>query len=305
MKGASVPMPAKPQIWTQIGEQSGLAVPVQKNGLVDPSQLLLKAWKRSGLVTASGREGIKFLCRFLRLKADDDVAIFSTRSNQFVSSHVTCSIFDYARPSKVFSDRTKLLYVIHLFGEPHEKLDEVYELARKKKLPVIEDCAHTMYEGEHSHRIGERADFVLFSLPKAFALPVGGILLGDFGHQRASMGGMENYLGNLAHELQNVTAYLMRRQAIFRKFSDAIKSCGWKPLFEPADKIWPYAFPFEVDDEEMILKKIKRALPHVEVCPWNKRGVLSLPVHQALTDDEVDEIIEALRNVGSEAVYGK
>ena len=136
-----------PSVYTEIGSQIAVK-PDKKPSNVKLQQLFQHLWGRLGILTPKGRDGIRLVCHHLQLNSEDDITIFSTRSNRYVSSHVTCPLFDYARPSKVLTKRTKLLYVIHLFGEPYENLDKVYEIAGERELPVFEDCAHTMFFSE-------------------------------------------------------------------------------------------------------------------------------------------------------------
>lgn len=61
------------------------------------------------------------------------------------------------------TNRTKAIIVVHYGGNPVD-LDEIREIGRKHKIPIIEDAAHalgSMYKGKY---IGATGDIVCFSL---------------------------------------------------------------------------------------------------------------------------------------------
>lgn len=289
---------SSPRVYTEIGFQVTVE-PDEKASNEEPQKVVQRLWGRFGILTPQGRDGIRLLCRHLQLEPEDDITIFSTRSNQYVSSHVTCPLFDYARPSKVLTDRTKLLYVIHLFGEPYEELDKVFEIARERNLPVMEDCAHTIFFPGDNITIGKRADYVLFSLPKVFAMPTGGVLLGDIRQPRDLPPELTSRLPGLAEECALVKNYRTRRQEIFQRFSNAISGSNMTPLFKVEGSLWPFAFPFTVPDERRALDSLRKLLSDVEVCSWNDRGIITVPVHQKLSGEDIDRISQSLKELGN------
>lgn len=60
------------------------------------------------------------------------------------------------------SDRTRAVIAVHYGGYPCD-LDEIYALARKHRLRVIEDCAHAFGASYKGTRIGGRGDLQAFS----------------------------------------------------------------------------------------------------------------------------------------------
>lgn len=64
---------------------------------------------------------------------------------------------------KKITPKTKAIMVVHYGGNPCD-MDEIREIGRKYKLPIIEDAAHAMgskYKGEY---IGAKGDIICFSL---------------------------------------------------------------------------------------------------------------------------------------------
>lgn len=70
---------------------------------------------------------------------------------------------DPKRIEEKITPRTKAIMVVHYGGNPVD-LDEIRQIGKKHKIPVIEDAAHALgskYKGKY---IGEKGEFVCFSL---------------------------------------------------------------------------------------------------------------------------------------------
>lgn len=63
----------------------------------------------------------------------------------------------------------------HYFGFP-VPLDDAIDIARRKGVPLIEDCAHALYTTRQGEQVGLAADAAIFSFWKTVALPDGGAL---------------------------------------------------------------------------------------------------------------------------------
>ena len=133
-------------------------------------------WRREGFCTPMGRTAIDLVLRHLGLRADDEVYVTTTYGADYVSSIVTCAIFNYCQ---VLTERTKLIYLIHEFGVPHSETRAMSKLARERNIPLLEDCAYCV-DSRHAdgRRVGEDGSYVIYSLPKVFEVPSGGILVG-------------------------------------------------------------------------------------------------------------------------------
>ncbi|MFA6715332.1 MAG: DegT/DnrJ/EryC1/StrS family aminotransferase [Victivallaceae bacterium] len=90
------------------------------------------------------------------------------------------------------TDRTRALIVVHLAGNPCE-MDEIMELAREYKIPVIEDCAqayNSIYKGRKAGTIGSAGCFSL-NESKHISCGDGGFAITD---DEELFYGMHNYL---------------------------------------------------------------------------------------------------------------
>ncbi len=70
------------------------------------------------------------------------------------------------------SDRTRAIIVTHLFGNPC-KMDEIEELARRRGIPLIEDCAQSFLASYDSRFVGTFGTIGCFSLQQGKHITTG------------------------------------------------------------------------------------------------------------------------------------
>jgi hypothetical protein len=139
------------------------------------------SWASHRRFTPSGRSALAAVLSSLALEPPDDVLITSSSGQTYISPCVTCIVFNHCRPSRVLTDRTRAIVVIHEYGYPHPQLGELCETARGRRIPLIEDCAHSFDSTVDGAPLGSFGDFAVFSLPKVFPVPAGGVLIGNKG----------------------------------------------------------------------------------------------------------------------------
>ena len=114
-----------------------------------------------------GKEAISEVIRKLNLKEEDEVYINSTFGTKYVSSCVTSTIFNFCKPSKVITEKTRLIFIIHEFGYPNEKVFELLYHENRNGIPIVEDCAQSGYSFfESGQRIGTVGTYSIYSLKK-------------------------------------------------------------------------------------------------------------------------------------------
>lgn len=127
--------------------------------------------------TKDGKEAINKLLWYLNIERKDEVLIVSTFDTKYVSKCVTCSIFNHAKPSKVLSRKTKAIYAIHDHGFPLVSTLKLRRLANKMKIPLIEDCAHSVTSNyaDKASVVGTESDYTIYSFRKVFPTSSGGV----------------------------------------------------------------------------------------------------------------------------------
>lgn len=89
--------------------------------------------------------------------------------------HFTMDVDDLI---KKISPRTKVIIIQHTFGYPDD-VEEIFAVARQKKLYLIEDCAHALGTTYKGKKLGTHADAAFFSFgrDKVISSVFGGMVI--------------------------------------------------------------------------------------------------------------------------------
>ncbi len=245
-------------------------------------------------LTYNGRGAIDAVLRSLKLGRDDEVFVTTTFDYPNVSSCVTATIFNYCKPARVLSEKSKAIFVIHEFGVPHRNTPQLRELADQRGIPLIEDCAHTIDSYRDDWQVGYFGDFVIVSFTKIFPVACGGILLGkeipcmptDRQEQTAIQ-----VLPAAADTLKDWPTHARRRREVYQAYVDA----GLPSLFELDESITPWFYPLPTPHWEDIMAAAARE--GIDCGRWHGTEIVVLPCHQYLSYDDVHRVTEMVTAV--------
>ena len=266
----------------------------------DLEDKLRKFYNKSfAILTNNGREAISLLAKELFLKPKDEVFITTSYNYPNVSSCVTSTIFNYCKPSRIFSRDTKAIFVIHEFGVPHPNLFSLKELANKVGIPLIEDCAHTIDSCyDNKQPIGFIGDFVIISFPKIFPVDYGGALIGNniFKREktRCDLKSIKTDIQLTNAIFDQVNAFSITRRELFSFFWEEIKSTSLQSLISPNVNYTPWFFPVISQDPKKLLSIAK--LNQIDAGLWHGSNVVVLPLHQYLEKRDIQYIVDVLRS---------
>ncbi len=247
---------------------------------------------------ANGRSALLAYLHHLKLKRRDEVLIVKTFDGPYITSCVTKAIEKICRWSQRPSVRTKLVLVIHEFGFPCPE----WKVAPFKKngIPVLEDCAYALGSRVEGAKVGTFGDFALYSLPKYYPIPFGGILASKTKFKSAHEIPLrlsvpeENLLRHTvqaAHPLMRQWNTIRRQN--WNRFSYGLAGHGVAPYFPLNKHIVPGVYLMAVPPKfrgEKVKKKLNAA--GVESTQYYRQGGFYIPVHQFLTIWEKDYIVE-------------
>ena len=161
-----------------------------------------------------GRAALYAALSSYNLNRDDIVTILTTSDNFYISKCVTKEVDKICQWNREVTDKTKVIIFNHEFGFPCRDMKEVAGYG----LPIIEDCAHTFYDKDPV--IGKYSDFVVYSLPKAFPMQMGGLLKMNKQLEVSSDPEVENYvLNNLSRHMDKINGYIEKRRYYIKKRS--------------------------------------------------------------------------------------
>lgn len=245
--------------------------------------------------TADGKDAINKLMCHLNLHPEDEVYIVSTFDATYVSKCVTCSIFNHAKPSKVLTDKTKAIYIIHDHGFPFTSMLEMIKLGKKMNIPLIEDCAHSItskYIGKDGV-IGSESDYTIFSFRKVFPVAVGGI---GFKSENEFMSfNSDPHLNNsqeILWHLSKSSEYHSQRFINYSLLTDLTRK--HVHVYKPIDRnISPYCFSIRHPDPNSFRNLFNIEHAHAFECvSWYGLPIVSFPCHQLIPEQIVVELAE-------------
>lgn len=125
----------------------------------------------------SARYFFNVIIEHLGLTRNDEIAIITTSNDTYVSICVTIPCFNYCRISRVVTNDTKLIIVIHEYGYVMDDLKNRIDEWKSRGIVVIEDCAHLagVYISS-TNMVGTLGDYSIYSLSKIIPGVAGGLL---------------------------------------------------------------------------------------------------------------------------------
>lgn len=242
----------------------------------------------------SGKSAVYFALKHYQLKENDEVLILTTTSNVYVSSCVTNEIKKFCNWSRVRSAQTKLVFIIHEFGKIYEDL----EFAKSLNLPIIEDCAMSLFSESQTQKVGRNGDFTIFSLAKFFPVQFGGVLRSNIENFR-----FEEVQNDFSFFLKNITLHylesskLNKSKRISNNFYllSKLNSFGLKPYFNYTENETPSVCMFRNNGLDLPKLKIFMQSNGVECSVFYGEDAFFIPVHQALNKFEMDFLINLIQ----------
>lgn len=241
------------------------------------------------VILKKGRDALYNALSSYHLQKDDLVTILTTSDNFYISGCVTREVDKICQWNREVTDKTKVIIFNHEFGYPRRYLKDIAEYG----LPIIEDCAHTFYDEDPE--IGKYSDFVIYSLPKAFPMQMGGILKINKRIHVEIQPDVEKYvLSNLSRHIDNIEEYKEKRLSNFSYLRERLRSIGVQPYFED-EKAVPGTFLFKWD-EDIDYPKLKEFmyLNGVECSVFYGKNAFFIPVHQELSQSELDYMVNLI-----------
>lgn len=137
-------------------------------------------------------------------------------------------VVDPASIERLITDRTRVIVVVHLYGRPCN-MDAICEIAKRRNLTLVEDCAQALGARYKGRRVGSFGDYAAFS----FHAQKNMTLLGEGG-------------ALVVNRQSDVALIPGLRHNGHRPFP-ADRERYWEPAMVNVDEylpgVWPYNFP--------------------------------------------------------------
>lgn len=250
---------------------------------------------REHLFFATGKKAIHFLINKLQLTREDEVCILTSTDSNYVSTCVSATFFNYCKVSRVPTEKTKLIYIIHEFGLPYRRVESVVKQAKEQDIPVVEDCAHALDSTLNGKQIGSFGDYAIYSLSKHLPMENAGLLVGS--DLNASENGYydEAAARETEAEFMAFKDYLLplsaRKKANYQKIASAV---NLKTVLPFEDTWTPHLIVFETEYADALYAATSSLMePH----PLHVKNWFAIGLQPLMTEIELEGIIERINTV--------
>lgn len=220
----------------------------------------------------------------LNLKREDQIAILTTSDDIYVSICVSIPCFNYATISRIVTEKTKVIVLIHEYGYIKNNINELVQHWKSKGIIIIEDCAHIAGEGG-GRQVGGYGDYVLYSLTKVIPGEAGGMLITKekfmlppmtLEEQEKTSKGMKAV--ERFWSIEGIKWFNKRRLQRY----EMICNCSSIACFRPSDFACPYFIGIWTEFKESFLKEN----PKVEVGATLNSRKLYIPTNPLVPMEE-------------------
>jgi hypothetical protein len=246
--------------------------------------------KNFSYITKRGREGISMILTHLKLKKQDEIYILNTSGSSYISSSVTSEIDKICKWSRKINRNTKSIFIIHEFGFPAKIPKNIFKL----RLPIIEDCAYCLGSQNENNTLGKLGDFTIYSFPKIFPIPYGGLIRSK--EKLCTCSSItdysKNYLLILLHfYFKKLNLYSKLRKKNYTILTNLFTKHGILPRFKLNKNNTPACFVFSLPQNNLS-KNLKVMLNNkgIESTLYYGGNGFYVPSHQNLKVTDIEYI---------------
>jgi len=243
---------------------------------------------KSWYLTLNARSAIGEILKHLGIRKEENVAIFTTSDNAYISGCVTREIECHCGWRRGVDSSTKVILVNHEFGFPREKITQL----KAYGIPIIEDLAHSFFSDNSDRTAGTIGDFLVFSFPKMFPVQMGGLLVArePIAQDAPLDQATEDYLcGVVGHHVHQEDKIRERRRANHAYLEARFGELGCTSRFKLEPFHVPGVFMFRMD-RGFDLESLKSFFQAngVESSVFYPENTFFIPVHQELKPFDLD-----------------
>lgn len=242
--------------------------------------------------TDSGKAAIRSVAEFHRLGREDEALVVTTSDSPFVSSCVTSTLFNFCKVSRVLTENTRLIFVIHEFGFPCERVKELAGIARDRGIPLVEDIAHSLTSSYEGQPLGTFGDYAIHSLPKSIPIENGGILLSKSSDVGMDLVQNETVKNEFVKHSSVLKWVHRRRRGLYEKFGSLISS---HRIYGLPSGVNPFCFAYKhgVADVQNVYQMASRS--KIELLRTHNPDWVTIPLNPWFTDDDVESIVGLIK----------
>jgi len=124
-----------------------------------------RVFEKNKLLTVSGKSAIFLILKFLKQRKYIENKTSPIFVPKWMGYYIYNVMQEICSPSYSFNKEIKIYYAYHQFGYP-QNMDKTLDFCKRKKLILVEDCAHALKSSYKNKQVGTFGDFSLFSFSK-------------------------------------------------------------------------------------------------------------------------------------------
>ncbi|WP_341659370.1 DegT/DnrJ/EryC1/StrS family aminotransferase [Vibrio sp.] len=244
--------------------------------------------------TETAKDAISQIMKFHKLRREDETYIVTTSDSPFVSSCVTSTLFNFCKVSRVLTEKTKLIFVIHEFGIPCEKVESLYEIAQERNIPLVEDSAHSLtskYKGEH---LGKHGDYLIHSLPKTLPIKTGGLVIKTSDRFKCEFVQSEKVKKDFYNNLNYLSFSHQERIRQYKMYESLINK---DLIYDKSDEVCPFCFGY-IDTIDNVNKVYRIAQKkHIEILKTYNKNWVTIPLNPWYSENDINRILKLIGDI--------
>jgi dTDP-4-amino-4,6-dideoxygalactose transaminase len=210
-----------------------------------------------------------------------------------------------------------VIVVIHYFGWPGANMEIIRSICNTANITLIEDCAHAFHWGHPKQNLGIKGDYAFYSIHKYLPVKSGGILHAINKPIRIEMEPADN---NLNFEIIEVLSkaqldkIALRRRLNFKRAVNGISKFKGITILRSNIPLTPQSLPVLIHGEgireKVYFSLLKKGIAttalyyrlHEYIDKINFESsfqisdqILNIPIHQDLTNNMIDEMINEFK----------
>lgn len=241
----------------------------------------------------NARSMFSFIFEHYNLKREDEIAILTTSNATYVSTCVSVQCFNYSKISRVVTEKTRMIILIHEYGYILDDLEALIDRWKEKGITVIEDCAHVCGLKMNNKTIGSYGDFSLYSFTKTLPGKSGGLLRTNEQIKKISFSLNDN--DRIEAGINCAKKYL-QKQDWFNSERDNIANlyrASGISIYEPTKICCPFFIGVEVNDKQ----KVMETLEGIEFGGTLRSDLIYIPTNPLVEKSVHTDIIQILKEL--------
>lgn len=240
------------------------------------------------------------LLKDLKLNRTSEIAVFKTFQNNSIEKTISTPIESLCNWKPKVTPNTKAILIIHEFGFPHPKTQELQALSKKLKIPLIEDCSWSLTSKINGIEIGKFGDYAIYSLPKIFPMQYGAILKGKKINDKEMWDKFQSFdlykreitRRYLAHYWPKLKSSQTTRRSNWKYLNKLFENEGFKKFNKLENDISPGGYIIESPYTKGWHKKLIDF--NIESYQYFKNCII-IPTHQNLNKPQLDYIFAVIK----------